>query len=90
MKLNYSVTFGIALHFRENLFEQLKKIDCYVISLDESLNDLTQNYQILILTRFFDPVEDSVNVCYLDPKLLGHSTHFNLLDQFMQTVSKLN
>ena len=69
-KLKYIVTFGIAVHFIEILNEKIKKIDCYVTSFDESLNDMTQNCQMGKLFRFFDPVEDRVKVHYLDSKFL--------------------
>lgn len=53
----------------------MKKIDCYVISFDESLNDMTKNCCVDILFRFFE---------------LSFATDFNLFDQFRQGVSKLH
>ena len=68
----------------------MEKIDCYVISFDECLNDMTQNCQMDILFRFYDTVEDRGKVPYFDSEFLEHSTHSNLFDQFMQAVSKLD
>ena len=52
--IKYILTFGIALHLTEILCEQMKKIDCYVISFDESLNDMIKDCHMDILFRFFE------------------------------------
>ena len=53
-KLHYYVTFWLAPYFKSLPIDLLKKSDCHVLSLDESLNDFTQTSKMDLLVRFFD------------------------------------
>ena len=88
-KLKYVINFRIALYFRDILYNHLQKSDCFVISFDKSLNDYAQNCQMDILIRYFDHVEDRVNVRYKDSKFFGHATHQYSFIQFTQALFKL-
>ena len=68
----------------------MQKSDCFVISFDKSLNDYAQKFQMDILIRYFDHIENRVKVCYLDSKIFGHATHQDLFIQFMQVLFKLD
>ena len=89
-KLKYVNNFRIALYFRDILYNHLQKSDCFVISFDKSLNDYAQKFQMDILIRYFDHIENRVKVCYLDSKIFGHATHQDLFIQFMQVLFKLD
>ena len=89
-KLKYVINFGIAPYFRDILYNHLQKSDCFVISFDESLDDYTQNCQMDILIRYFDHVEDSLTVRYLELKLFGHTTNQDLFIQITQALFKLD
>ena len=89
-KLKYVINFGLAPYFKDMLGEIWKKSEHYVISFDESLNDVTQNCQMDILVRFFDSITCNVKVRYLDSRFLGHSTHQDLYDQFSNAILKLD
>ena len=67
-KLKYVINFRIALYFRDILYNHLQKSDCFVISFDKSLNDYAQKFQMDIIIRYFDHIENRVKVCYLDSK----------------------
>ena len=67
----------------------LKKSDLYVISFDESLNDVTQSCQMDVLIRYFDSIDRKVKMRYLDSSFLGHSTHHDLFDQYNIAVQGL-
>ena len=56
----YIVNFGNTLHFKEILHEKMRNTDCYAILCYESSNDMTQNCQIDIWVKMFNPVEDRV------------------------------
>ena len=88
-KLKYVINFRIALYFRDILYNHLQKSDCF-ISFDKSLNDYAQKFQMDILIRYFDHIENRVKVCYLDSKIFGHATHQDLFIQFMQVLFKLD
>lgn len=89
-KLKYVINFGIAPYFKDILDDILKKSNHYVISFDESLNDITQNCQMDILVRFFDEIDQKVKVRYLDSRFIGHSTHQDLFNHFTDAIAKLN
>ncbi|XP_057299676.1 uncharacterized protein LOC130630266 [Hydractinia symbiolongicarpus] len=89
-KVHYIINFGIAPYFRDILYDSLKKVECYVVSFDESLNTVTQNCEMDVLVRFFDPVDDKVKICYLDSSFLGHSAHQDLFSHFTKTLGKLD
>ena len=89
-KLKYGINFRIALYFRDILYNHLQKSDCFVISFDKSLNDYAQKFQMDILIRHFDYIENRVKVCYLDSKCFGDATHQDLFIQFMQVLFKLD
>ena len=48
------------------IYNHLQKFDCFVIFFYESLNNYTENCQMDILIRYFDHVEKTVKVRYLD------------------------
>ena len=89
-KLKYICNFGIAPYFKDVLKEILKKSDLYVICFDESLNDVTQSFQMDVLIRYFDSVDRKVKMRYLDSRFLGHSTHRDLFDQYSHSHKKRN
>ena len=89
-KLKYVINFGIAPYFQDILYKLLNNSDHYVISFDESLNNITQNCQMDILVRYFDSIDHKVRVRYLDSKFLGHSAHQDLFDHFSSAIMKLN
>lgn len=49
----YLCCFGIAPHFKDMLFQQIKKEDCFVLLFDESLNHKTKNKQMDIHVRLW-------------------------------------
>ena len=41
-KVSYIINHGLAPHFKQISKDGVGKSDCYVVSFDESLNDVTQ------------------------------------------------
>ena len=88
--LNMLSISELLIYFRDILYNHLQKSDCFVISFDESLNDYAQNCQMDILIRYFDHVENTVKVRYLDSKFFVHATHEDFFIQFTQALFKLD
>ena len=88
-KVSYVINHGLATHFKQILKDGITKSDCYVVSFDESLNDITQTCQMDILIRYWDS-NDSVKVRYWTSSFLGHSTHSDLLKHFNESLSGLD
>ena len=63
---------------------------CFVISFDESLNDVTQKSEMDSLIRYWDTVDQEVKVRFWDAKFLGHATHQDLLATFNEATGSLN
>ena len=64
-KLQCYVTFWLALYLNVLIIDTLKKSDCHVLSLDESLNNFTQTSEIDLLFQFFDNSPNTVNTRFL-------------------------
>ena len=45
-KIRYMTNYGIAPYFKGLLIDSLKKSDCFVVYLDESLNDVLQSCEM--------------------------------------------
>ena len=84
-KVSYVINHGLATHFKQILKDGITKTDCYVVSFHESLNDIIQTCQMDILSRYWDS-NDTVKVSYWASSLLGHSTHFDLLKHFNESL----
>ena len=84
-KFKYLTNFGIALYFKSLLVERLKESTCYIVSFDESLNDM-----ISLLVRYFDETESKIKVRFCDAQFFFQGTLLDLQKQFNKTVKELD
>ncbi|XP_066934412.1 uncharacterized protein [Clytia hemisphaerica] len=89
-KLRYSCNYGLAPYFRSILQDEVKKSEIYVMSFDESLNDVNQKCQMDLIVRYWDEKTQQVKVRYWDCSYLGHSTQADLLEHFSKTTESLD
>ena len=89
-KVKYICDFGLTPFFKTVLAEKLKKSEHYVISYDESMNEVTQNCKMDVLIRYFDEDDKQVEARYLNSRFIGHSTNVDLFEQFTNAVNELN
>ena len=61
------------------------KSDCYIVSLNESLNSITQTCQMDLLVGYWD-VDDKVKMKYRTSTFLVHSTASNLFTHFNENL----
>ena len=80
-KVSYIGNHGLATYFKTLLKEEIIKFDCYIVSFDESLNDITQTCQMDLLVWYWD-VNDKVKVIYWTSAFLVHSAASDLLTHF--------
>ena len=60
---------GIGPYFKGLLIDSLKKSDCFVLSLNESLNDVLQSCEIDLLLRYFYSDDFTVKIWpYYSPR----------------------
>ena len=90
LKLLYMVNYGIAPYFKELLDVKLKKSPLYTLSFDESLDEITQESEIVVMVHYWDEKENEVKVCYLGFNFLGHSTAVDLIDKLNEVIKHLD
>ena len=66
--------------------DEITKSDCYIVSFHESLNDITQMYQVDLLFRYWN-VNDKTKVRYWTSAFHGHSVASDLLSHFNKNLS---
>ena len=70
-KLSYIICFGIAPYFKQQLLNELKEAQYFVISFDTSLNTELHEEQMDFLVRYFN--KDRVTYRYLTSGFLSHT-----------------
>ena len=86
-KCAYTINFGLAVHFKQQLISEIKASPLYVISFDESLNPVTQSCQMDCGVRYWDIEEGVAKARYLDSKFLNRPNANNLLDKLLEALS---
>ena len=81
-KMTYLINFAIAPYFLEIFISELKSCNYYSISLDGSLNDITQTCQMDACVCHWSSSKNQICVHYLDSKFMGHATANDLLENF--------
>ena len=79
-KLKYMVNHEIAPYVKDILRDDLIKSDWCVVSFDESMNDITQTFELDICLCFWNDETNKVEDRYWDSEFLGHTTHQDLHD----------
>ena len=60
IKIKYLINFGIAPYCKSVLLERIKESPCFLISYNESLNPMTQTFEMDLLARYFDETGEKV------------------------------
>ena len=89
-KLRYACNYGLAPYFHQLLTEKVQKSEIFVISFDESLNDSNKKCQMDSIIRLWDHTEQKAQVRFWSSSYLGHSTHFDLLENFNSCIDSLD
>ena len=89
-KCAYYLNYGIALHLRSILVDEIQKSEYYTASFDESLNSVIQMGQMDLVVNYWDDVQNRVCTRYLDSTFVGHSRSNDLLEHFLLDLQSLN
>ena len=81
--------YGIVPYFKGLLINSFKKSECFVTSLDVSLNDDLQSYEMGLLLRYVRSDYFTVKSCYYDSQFCAHATHQDLAKQFNDGMKQL-
>lgn len=85
-KTSYTICFGLAPFFKNELLAVLSSLESYVICFDESLNKVVQKNQMDIHVRFWQNNVNAVKTRYLTSVFLGHSDAVSLLIALKSSV----
>lgn len=89
-KLTYTIVHGLAKHFLYELQDILKKVDCFTIAFDESLNKISEKEQMDIYIRYWDDEFNKVLCQYYTSTFLGHTTAEDMLDALVLGLQPLD
>ncbi|XP_051165127.1 uncharacterized protein LOC127283960 [Leptopilina boulardi] len=89
-KIGYTIVFGIAPYFKEELIKVLLNCPRFVIGFDESLNKVCQQQQMDINVRYWDDQTNQVCTRYLTSAFLGSTKAVDLLKAFLEALKPLN
>ena len=90
LKLMYIVNYGIAPYFKQFLEAKLEKAALYTLSFEESLNEITQDSEMVVMVHYWDEEENEVRTHYQGPTVFGHSTAVNLTDEINEVIRHLD
>ena len=89
-KSTYIICHGLAPYFSQQLKDQVRLLDSFVILFDESFNCFTQNKQMDMHIRLFDDGRNAVHTLYFTSAFLGHTTAANMVDMFVEKCGTMN
>ena len=89
-KCAYLICCGLTPYFKQQLQDQERILDSFVILFDESHNDYTHNQQMDIHIRFYDETRNAVHTRYMTSAFLGHATAAIMVDAFLDVCRGVN
>lgn len=89
-KLTYTIVHGLAQFFKTELIDYIKRVSCFTISFDESLNKIAEKEQLDVYIRFWDDNANEVSCRYYNSAFLGHTTSNDLLKALKMSLEPLD
>ena len=86
-KCAYFACFGVAPFLQQQLLDEIKKLESFVLLFDESLNKVTQSKQLDLHIRFWDTKCSSVQTRYVTSLFMGHATANDLLEKMTECLN---
>ena len=86
----YLACFGIYPYFHKLLIEKIRAVKYYILSFDESLNQINQKKQIDMIVRFWNSESNKVAERYFNSEFMGHATTADMLTHFRNGMALLN
>lgn len=79
-KIAYTISYGLAPFFLNQIFDVLSSCTDLVIGFDETLNKVSQRQQLDVCVRFFDDTKQEVRSAYIGSAFLSSTRAVDLLD----------
>ena len=77
-------------YFKNNLTEDLGSADFLSVCSDERLNKTTQNCEMDLVLRYWDNIENKIQVHYLNSMFMGHGSASDLLAKFNEGLKGID
>ena len=71
------------------MIESVKKSFVYSLSFDESLCEVTQEFEMMVMVRYWDSHSNTMCVSYLGSAIFSHLRHNKLMDEFWKKMNVL-
>ena len=68
----------------------MKKSEIYVYSFNDSSNEVTQTCEMDLSIRYWDVIDNQINVRYCGSTSLTHGRHQDILNNFIDITKNLN
>ena len=81
-KIRYVVNHDITPYLKTIIKDEIVLSDCFVVSFDESLNQVPQQCDMNLVIRFWDFLKNKIQVRFWNSIYVGHNTHVDLLKNF--------
>ena len=88
-KWGYIINYGLAPYFKELVTNAVWASPLFVLSFDESLNNMPQEEQRDSQVQYWDSNEKEVSMWYLNSHFLKHLNAKNLLDAVLLSLKGL-
>ncbi|XP_054720775.1 uncharacterized protein LOC129230403 [Uloborus diversus] len=88
-KIAYSILYGIAPYFKDNLLRKLSDVKCFTVGFDESLNKVSQRTQTDINVRFWNLEKSEVSTRFLTSMFLTSTTSDALRTTFKDALKPI-
>lgn len=89
-KVSYTIAYGLAPFFHQELVDLIKTCDYFVIAFDESLNKSIQEKQMDIHVRYWDTSSNFVCTRYFKSAFLGHATANDMMVKFLDCLKLID
>ena len=88
-KMSYTVNYGLAPYFKDQLLSQLKKCKEIVVCFDEAFNEISKRGQMDIVVRYWNEESNQVSTRYFGSSFMGHRAADDVLAAFLEEISEL-
>lgn len=89
-KIAYSVTYGLGPYFSNVIYANALKSPFYALSIDESLNEVSQKQQMDVVINYWDSLKHCVSTRYLNSAFLEKCTATDLLESITDCINQAN
>jgi hypothetical protein len=88
-KLAYTITYGLAPYFHNQLLREVMKCHKLVVCFDEAFNQVCQQGQLDIFIRFWSDDTNIVSSRYFGSAFMGFASAKHVLDSFKEALAEV-